>query len=134
MQEVLKESEADHRVDNLTNGKKEYRIVSWVDKSLDVFVGLSVVTELIVLLGNVISRSFFDYTILWANELGHLVLTIIAFIGGALAYNRHEHIAVHAVVDNLPKSWRPLLDSIVERDGIDYKLKFSADNEDLSTL
>jgi TRAP-type C4-dicarboxylate transport system permease small subunit len=104
MQDVLK----------ATAVRKDNPLVSWVDKSLEYFVGMSVVTELVVLLANVITRSFFDSTILWANELGHLVLTIVAFIGGALAYNRNEHIAVHAVIDNLPKSWRPMLDAIVE--------------------
>jgi tripartite ATP-independent transporter DctM subunit len=114
MQEVLKAGVNDHSVGSPGKLRRGYPLVGWVDKSLDVLVGASVVVELIVLLANVISRSFFDDTILWANELGHLVLTIIAFVGGALAYSRNEHIAVHAVVDNLPKSWRPLLDSLVE--------------------
>ena len=112
MQEVMDEAAAGQEAGHVR--RKDNPVVCWVDKSLEYFVGMSVVTELVVLLANVITRSFFDFTILWANELGHLVLTIVAFIGGALAYNRNEHIAVHAVIDKLPKSWRPLLESFVE--------------------
>jgi tripartite ATP-independent transporter DctM subunit len=89
-------------------------IVRWMDAALDIGVGLAVAAELIILFGNVITRSVFSYTILWANELGHLVLVVIAFVGGALAYNRNEHIAVHAVVERLPKAWRPVVDSLVD--------------------
>jgi tripartite ATP-independent transporter DctM subunit len=114
MQEMKKEPVTSPKAGIQANVKKESPIVSWIDKSLDIVVGLAVATELIILFGNVITRSLFNYTILWANELGHLVLVIIAFVGGALAYNRNEHIAVHAVVERLPKSWRPVLDSLVD--------------------
>lgn len=77
-----------------------------VDAALDVLVGAAVVIELVILFANVMSRALFDHSILWANELGHLVLSVIAFMGGALAYNRNEHIAVHAVIDRLPERVR----------------------------
>lgn len=92
----------------------QHPIVGWMDKTLDGVVGTAVLAELIILFANVITRTFFDFTILWANEFGHLVLTVIAFVGGALAYHRNEHIAVHAVIDRLPKRWRPALDSFVD--------------------
>lgn len=114
MEEVMDSPPLSFSVEGKEYIRKELPIVGWVDKSLEIFVGLGVVTELLVLFGNVLTRSFFDYTFLWANELGHLVLTIIAFVGGALAYNRNEHIAVHAVIARLPQSWRPALDSLVD--------------------
>ena len=92
----------------------QHAFVKWVDRGLEAFVGVAVLSELLILFANVITRSFFDFTILWANEYGHMVLGVVAFIGGALAYNRNEHIAVHAVVERLPRSWRPAIDSIVD--------------------
>ncbi len=86
----------------------QIRLVSAVDKALNVFVGAAVLMELLVLFANVISRSFLGESLLWANELGNLVLGIVAFIGGALAYNRGEHIAVHAFIDRLPPYARSL--------------------------
>ena len=95
-------------------GREQHRLVRWVDKGLEAFVGAAVLVELVILLANIVTRTFFDYSILWANEFGHLVLTLIAFVGGALAYNRDEHIAVHAVVDRLPLRWRPTVFAFVE--------------------
>ena len=86
----------------------QIRLVSAVDKALNVFVGAAGLMELLVLFANVISRSFLGESLLWANELGNLVLGIVAFIGGALAYNRGEHIAVHAFIDRLPPYARSL--------------------------
>ncbi len=88
--------------------QKQNRLFSGVDQALDILVGAAVVLELIILFANVLSRSLFDDSILWANEFGHLVLSVIAFVGGALAYNRNEHIAVHAVIDRMQPATRSL--------------------------
>ena len=88
---------------------KQNRLFSSVDIALDVVVGSAVVLELVILFANVLSRSLLDDSILWANEFGHLVLSIIAFVGGALAYNRNEHIAVHAVIDRLASRTRTMV-------------------------
>jgi tripartite ATP-independent transporter DctM subunit len=114
MQEVLTAPATGQEAGAASAANSDKAVVRWLDIGLEYFVGLCVALELAILFGNVITRSFFDYTILWANELGHLVLTIIAFVGGALAYNRNEHIAVHAVINRLPRAWRPVLDAIVE--------------------
>lgn len=88
--------------------QKQNRLFSVVDHTLDILVGSAVVLELVILFANVLSRSLLDDSILWANEFGHLVLSVIAFVGGALAYNRNEHIAVHAVVDRMQASTRSM--------------------------
>ena len=88
---------------------KQNKLFSSVDIALDVVVGSAVVLELVILFANVLSRSLLDDSILWANEFGHLVLSIIAFVGGALAYNRNEHIAVHAVIDRLADRTRTMV-------------------------
>lgn len=98
----------------MTQSHNQFGIAKHVDRALDTVVGLAVLTELVILFANIVTRTFFDHTILWANEFGHLVLIVIAFIGGALAYNRNEHIAVHALIDRMPSQWRPSLDSFID--------------------
>jgi len=88
---------------------KQNKLFSTIDEMLDVVVGSAVVLELVILFANVLSRSLLNDSILWANEFGHLVLSIIAFVGGALAYNRNEHIAVHAVIDRLGERSRTMV-------------------------
>lgn len=94
--------------------KEEGPIKRWMDKVLDILVGLAVIGELVIIFGNIIARGVFNAPVLWADELGQLALTVVAFLGGALAYTRNEHIAVHAVVDHLPKAWRPAIDALVD--------------------
>lgn len=96
------------------NHKQESVIKQRLDKILDIVVGLSIISELIIVFGGIISREVFHTPIMWADELGQLSLAMVAFLGGALAYTRNEHIAVHAVVDRLPKEWRPAIDAFVE--------------------
>ena len=98
----------------MTDQTPHKRLFSTVDWVLDVVVGSAVVLELLILFANVLSRSLLDESILWANEFGHLVLSVIAFVGGALAYNRNEHIAVHAVIDRMNSKTRTMILSCMD--------------------
>lgn len=93
---------------------KESLFKRWLDTVLGILVGLSVIGELVIIFGNIIAREVFKAPVLWADELGQLALTSVAFLGGALAYTRNEYIAVHSVIDRLPKAWRPTIDAFVE--------------------
>ena len=53
-----------------------------------------------------LGRTLFDEPLLWTDEVANLALTTIAFIGGAVAYRRNQHIAVRFLVDQMPRSWR----------------------------
>lgn len=101
-------------VNNIPIQEKRKTFKYWLDKGLDVFVGISVIAELVILFGNIVAREVFGVSLLWANELGQLSLTFIAFLGGALAYNRNEHIAVHAVIERLPQRWKPFFLAFVD--------------------
>ena len=56
--------------------------------------------------------------LLWFNfdwldiVLRHLILWL-AFLGGALATQRHKHIAIDALARRLPASWRPPISLLV---------------------
>jgi tripartite ATP-independent transporter DctM subunit len=101
-------------VDTSQTSKEKNSFKFWLEKSLSVLVGISVIAELVILFGNIIAREIFGIPLIWANELGQLSLTFIAFLGGALAYSRNEHIAVHAVIDRLPQSWKPAFLALID--------------------
>jgi tripartite ATP-independent transporter DctM subunit len=61
----------------------------------------ALIGELVLVLANVIARSRFNTSFLWADEVARLALSILAFIGGPLAYRRGGHAFVHVVVDLL---------------------------------
>ncbi|MHB8958346.1 MAG: TRAP transporter large permease [Candidatus Limnocylindrales bacterium] len=74
----------------------------------------AIAIELAVLFANVVSRSFLGFTLLWSQEVAQLCLSVIAFVGGALAYSRNLHTRVEAGVAGMPAHVRPYLHAAAE--------------------
>lgn len=90
------------------------RALRAVDIAVDTAVGIALMGELIVVILNVLGRHFLELPILWADEGAGLALSIIAFLGGAIAYRREQHIFVRTFVDLLPPRWRDVLYALVD--------------------
>jgi tripartite ATP-independent transporter DctM subunit len=82
-----------------------------IEWAAEVVVVVALVAEVIAMFGNVISRSFFDTSLLWSLEVGELALVVMTFLGGAIAYPRNEHMALHAVVQLLPQRWHSRIEA-----------------------
>jgi tripartite ATP-independent transporter DctM subunit len=80
-----------------------------LDSALDIIVAVALFGELAAVIADVIGRTVFDEPLLWADEVGGLALTVMAFVGGAVAYRRDQHIAVRVMVEWLPAAWRPIV-------------------------
>jgi tripartite ATP-independent transporter DctM subunit len=76
-----------------------------VERIAEIIVVVALAGELVAMFGNVISRSLFDTSLLWSLEIGELALVVMTFVGGAIAYPRNEHMALHALIDRLPPRW-----------------------------
>jgi tripartite ATP-independent transporter DctM subunit len=72
-------------------------------RSVEVFAeGLVVAAllgELVLVLANVIDRAYFRTSFLWEDEAARLSLSILAFIGGAVAYRRRDHAFVRVLLN-----------------------------------
>jgi tripartite ATP-independent transporter DctM subunit len=79
------------------------RAVAILDASVDLVVGTALVGELVAVITDVLGRYFFDSPLLWTDEVSSLALSIIAFIGGAIAYRREQHVFIRTIVDLLPE-------------------------------
>jgi TRAP-type C4-dicarboxylate transport system permease small subunit len=77
-----------------------------LDGAVDVTVGFALLGELVVVIANVLGRMFFETPLLWVDEVSGFALSIIAFLGGAIAYRREQHVLVRTLVNMLPSSWR----------------------------
>jgi tripartite ATP-independent transporter DctM subunit len=71
-------------------------------RGIEIFAECVVVTallaELILVLANVIARAWFHTSFLWEDEAARLALSILGFIGGAVAYRRRDHAFVRILL------------------------------------
>ena len=73
-----------------------------VDGLAETLVAVALLGELAIVLANVAARTWLHHSFLWSDEVARLALSILAFIGGAVAYRRREHAFVRIVLNLLP--------------------------------
>jgi tripartite ATP-independent transporter DctM subunit len=73
-------------------------------------LGLCAVAVVIII--NVIGRSFFSYSILWADDVGMIMLTLLAFIGSALSYDRAADVKLSLLHQRLGPSGQDALEGV----------------------
>ncbi len=76
-----------------------------IEKLAECVVVAALLCELGAMFGNMVCRALFETSLLWSLEVGELALVVMTFVGGAIAYPRNEHMALHAVVARLPERW-----------------------------
>src|SRR5262252_1415516 len=69
------------------------------ERAAEVLVVAALVAELALVLANVLDRAAFGRSFLWADEAARAALSILAFIGGAVAYRRRDHAFVRVLLD-----------------------------------
>ena len=90
------------------------RMQRWVNTVLDVLLAIALLSQLAIMFTNVVTRYLFDYQTIWGQEISMITLTMIAFLGGAVAYSRNKHMAVEVLTKTFPESWRRFLEASVD--------------------
>src|SRR6516225_7639550 len=73
-----------------------------MDLCAEGLVVAALLAELGLVLANVLARTYFHRSFLWSDEAARLSLSILAFIGGAVAYRRRDHAFVRIVLNLVP--------------------------------
>src|SRR5262249_13694565 len=74
-----------------------------VDLAAENLLVAALIGELALVLANVFARAYLHQSFLWTEEVARLTLSILAFIGGAVAYRRRDHAFVRVVLNLVPK-------------------------------
>lgn len=90
------------------------RLPRLFDAGLDAVVVIALVTQLVITLASVTLRAFTDISLLWADDSAKLMLPVIAFLGGAVAYRRGQHASIIVGVAALPPFGRQVCRALVE--------------------
>jgi len=79
--------------------RPEITLLRFVDLAAESLIVAALLGELVLVLANVVARVYFHHSFLWTDEIARLALSILAFIGGAVAYRRRDHafVRVHPV-------------------------------------
>lgn len=90
----------------------------WLD-ALDWLVlamlNVALAFEVVLVFANTLARTIFDKPImLGIEETSQLLLIVIAFLGGAIAYRRGDFMSIKIVVDNTPEKVRAFLNASSE--------------------
>jgi tripartite ATP-independent transporter DctM subunit len=75
-----------------------------IDACSEALLVTALLGELCLVLANVLARTYLHHSFLWADETARLTLSILAFIGGAVAYRRRDHAFVRIVLSLVPKA------------------------------
>ncbi|HUN98000.1 MAG TPA: TRAP transporter large permease subunit [Bradyrhizobium sp.] len=81
---------------------REATPLRYIDFAAEALVVAALLGELVLVLANVAARVFFASSFLWMDEIARLALSILAFIGGAVAYRRRDHAFVRVILSRLP--------------------------------
>jgi len=82
--------------------RPERSVLRLVDLAAESVVVAALLGELVLVLANVVARVHFHHSFLWTDEIARLALSVLAFIGGAVAYRRREHAFVRVILSRLP--------------------------------
>jgi tripartite ATP-independent transporter DctM subunit len=74
----------------------------FIDRVAEGLIVAALLGELVLVLANVAARVYFQRSFLWTDEIARLALSILAFIGGAVAYRRRDHAFVRILLNRLP--------------------------------
>src|ERR1035437_8556076 len=81
---------------------------------LDVMLAVALLGQLGIMFFTVVTRYLFDYQPLWGQEISMITLTMLAFVGGAVAYSRNKHMAVEVLTHRLPPGPQQFLAAVVD--------------------
>ena len=65
--------------------------------------------QLVIVLTGIVSRFWFDQSLLWADEAAKLFLSLTAFVGGALAFRARHHTTVEFLTGRFSPRWRSVV-------------------------
>src|SRR5215468_3482634 len=80
-----------------------------IDLAFRAILVVALVIQLAIVLTGIVSRFWFDESLLWADEAAKLFLSLTAFVGGALAFRARHHTTVEFLTAKLPPRWRTLV-------------------------
>lgn len=83
-------------------------------KTETLLLGALLLSLIVIAVAQVLLRNFFGGGLLWAEAYTRISVLWIALIGAMIAARRRNHIAIDALANRLPASWKQPLQRITD--------------------
>jgi len=83
-------------------------------KTETLLLGALLLSLIVIAVAQVLLRNFFGGGLLWAEAYTRISVLWIALIGAMIAARRRNHIAIDALANRLPASWKQPLQRIAD--------------------
>ena len=77
--------------------------LQWLLRLLSWFIGCLLLTQVAVIIGQVLLRNALGIPLVWSEELARYITIWLTFLGGAIAVANDEHVVIDVVVNLLPR-------------------------------
>lgn len=89
------------------------RFALWFDKFFEAFALTALAVMTLIVTVQVITRKLFNFVFHWSEEITLLLLIYYGFMGVAIGFREHLHIAMESFSKLLPKWFQRALDKII---------------------
>jgi len=85
-----------------------------VDKIIEAFAIILIITMVLIVFGQVMTRKLFNFVFFWSEEVTLLCLTWFSFIGIAIGFREKLHIGMDVLESFVPPNYLRILDKIID--------------------
>ena len=90
------------------------RIVVAIDSGLEAFALTSLLSMILIVSVQVLTRKVFNFVFFWSEEITLLLLVWFAFMGIGIGVREHLHMAMDLIENFAPKWFIHFLDKLIE--------------------
>lgn len=90
------------------------RIAIWIDEQIENFALLSLLSMVLIVVLQVITRRIFNFVFFWSEEVTILLLGTFTYIGIAIGFREHLHLEMDMIANLLPKKALWCLDKLIQ--------------------
>ncbi|AFH59487.1 TRAP transporter small permease [Paenibacillus caseinilyticus] len=89
------------------------RIALWFDSLLENLAQIALLSMILIVTVQVLTRKLFNYVLPWSEEVTLLLLVWFAFIGIAIGFRERLHLAIDSFTAKLPPLANQVLDKVI---------------------
>lgn len=89
------------------------RALLWIDQALEAFCRIALLSMIIIVTMQVITRKLFSFVFFWSEEITLLLFIWFSFMGIAIGFREKLHMAMDSFTNLFPKPFNRVLDKII---------------------